>query len=191
MPQGDTQLLMAKIQAIEAFPDNKAHSVKPINLRDDDKIIRKSCTACKFRGHSVTECWGKCQHCGKYGHKSNLCRHKPDLTESEPAKKASVDGKSKPKGKKKKGRKEKAKKVAELVEALSLHTPVNSSDDETSSSDGDNSPQSQAVRRVQEYQTSLSRREARANDNASLISDQKVIDTLNRTHLASKVKRHY
>ena len=41
---------MAKIQAIEAFPDNKAHSVKPINLRDDDKIIRKSCTACKFRG---------------------------------------------------------------------------------------------------------------------------------------------
>ena len=76
-----------------------------------------------------------------------------------------------------------------MVEALSLHTPVNSSDDETSSSDGDNSPQNQAVRRVQEYQTSLSRREARANEYASLITDQKVIDTLNRTHLASKVKR--
>ena len=76
-----------------------------------------------------------------------------------------------------------------MVEALSLHTPVNSSDDETSSSDGDNSPQGQAVRRVQEYQTSLSRREARANEYASLITDQKVIDTLNRTHLASKVKR--
>ena len=97
MPHGDTQLLMAKIQAIEAFPDNKAHSVKPINLRDDDKI-RQSCTAYKFRWHSVTECWGKCQHCGKYGHKSNLCRHKPDQPESEPAKKASVDGKSKSKG---------------------------------------------------------------------------------------------
>ena len=71
-----------------------------------------------------------------------------------------------------------------MVEALSLHTPVNSSDNETSSSDGDNSPQGQAVRRVQEYQTSLSRREARANEYASLI-----IDRLNRTHLASKVKR--
>ena len=86
---------MARIQAIEAFPDNKSHSVKPINLRDDDKI-RKSCTACKFRGHSVTECWGKCQHCRKYGRKSSLCRHKPDQPESEPAKKVSVDGKTRP-----------------------------------------------------------------------------------------------
>ena len=77
---------------------------------------------------------------------------------------------------------------AELVEALSLHSPV-SSDDETSSSDGDNSPQRQDVRRVQEHQIPLSRREARANEYASLITDQKVIDTLNRTHLASKVKR--
>ena len=134
------------------------------------------------------EYWGMCQHCGKYGHKSNLCRHKPDQPESEPAKNASVVGKSKSKGKKKKGRKEKAKKVAELVEALSLHSPV-SSDEETSSSDDDNSPQRQDVRRVQEHQIPLSRREARANEYASLITDQKVIDTLNRTHLASKVKR--
>ena len=122
-------------------------------------------------------------------HKSNLCRHKPNLEESEPAKKASDGGKSKPKGKKKKGKKEKAKRVAELIESLTLHTPVNSSDDETSSSDSDNSPSSLAVMRVQEYQTPLSRREARANEFASLISDQKVIDTLNRTHMASKVKR--
>ena len=53
LPQGDTQLLMARIQAIEACTDNKSHSVKPINLRDEDKI-RKSCTACKFKGHLVT-----------------------------------------------------------------------------------------------------------------------------------------
>ena len=89
LPQGDTQLLMARIQAIEAFPDNKSTSVKPINLRDDDKI-RKSCTACKFKGHLVTECWGKCKYCGKYGHKSNLCRHKPNLEESKPDKKAHI-----------------------------------------------------------------------------------------------------
>merc|ERR1711888_224650 len=101
---------MARIQAIEAFTDDKSTSVNPINLRDDDKI-RKSCTACKFKGHLVTECWGKCQHCGKYGHKLNLCRHKPDLTEPEPAKKVFGDGKSKSKGKKKKAKKEKAQKV--------------------------------------------------------------------------------
>ena len=70
LPQGDTKALMARIQAIEAFPDNKSTSVKPINLRDEDKV-RKSCTACK--GHLVTKCWGKCKYCGKYGHKSHLC----------------------------------------------------------------------------------------------------------------------
>ena len=117
---------MARIQAIEAFPDNESTSVKPINLRDEDRI-RKSCTACKFKGHLVSECWGKCKFCGKYGHKSHLCRHKPPQEESEPAKKASDGGKIKQKFKKKKGEKEKAKRVAKLVEALTLHTPVNSS----------------------------------------------------------------
>jgi len=127
--------------------------------------------------------------CGKYGHKSHLCRHKPPQEESEPAKKASDGGKIKQKFKKKKGKKEKAKRVAELIKSLTLHTPVNSSEEETSSSDSDNSPSSLAVMRMQEHQTPLSRREARANEFASLISDQKEKDTLNRTHLTSKVKR--
>ena len=30
LPQGDTKALMAKISSIEAFPDNKSVSVKPI-----------------------------------------------------------------------------------------------------------------------------------------------------------------
>ena len=90
---------------IYIFPDNKSTSVKPINLRDEDRV-RKSCTACKFKGHLVSECWGKCKFCGKYGHKSHLCRHKPPQEDSEPAKKASDGGKVKPKGKKKKGKKE-------------------------------------------------------------------------------------
>ena len=76
-----------------------------------------------------------------------------------------------------------------MVEALSLHSPVSSDEETSSSSEDDNSPQRQDVRRVQEHQIPLSRREARANEYASLITDQKVIDTLNRTHLASKVKR--
>merc|ERR1712105_168026 len=107
---GDTKAIMARIQAIEAFLDNKSTSDKPINLRDEDRV-RKSCTACKFKGHLVSECWGKCKCCGKYGHKSHLCRHKPPQEESEPAKKASDGGKIKQKFKKKKGKKEKAKRV--------------------------------------------------------------------------------
>ena len=147
LPQGDTKALMATIQAIDSFPDNKSNSVKPIILRDEDRV-RKSCTACKFKGHLASECWGKCKFCSKYGHKSHLCRHKPPQENSEPAKKASDGGKVKTKGKKKKGKKEKAKKVAELIESLKLHSHVSSSDDETSSSDSNNSPQGLAVMRV-------------------------------------------
>ena len=81
--------------------------------------------------------------------------------------------------------------MAELVQALTLNTPVISSEDETSSSDSDSSSPNQAVMRVQEQQPQipLSRREERANVFAGLISDKKVIDTLNRTHMASKIKK--
>ena len=81
--------------------------------------------------------------------------------------------------------------MAELVQALTLNPPVISSEDETSSSDSESSSPHQAVMRVQEQQpqTPLSRREARANEFAGLISDKKVIDTLNRTHMASKIKK--
>merc|ERR1712030_18334 len=108
----------------------------------------------------------------------------------EPIKKTS-DDKKKRKFKKKKGKKENAKRVAELVQALTLNPPVISSEDETSSSDSETSYPSLAVMRVQEQQqqTPLSRREAWANEFAGLISDQKVIDTLNRTHMASKIKK--
>ena len=115
-PQGDTKSLIAKIQAIEAFPD-KETSVKPINLREGD-WVRKSCTTCKFKGHLSQDCWGKCKFCGRYGHKSNLCRNKPQ-EDTEPAKKASEGTKKgKPKEKKKRGKKEEAKRVAELIETL-------------------------------------------------------------------------
>ena len=143
-----------------------------------------------MRGHLASDCWGKCQHCGRYGHKSQVCRTRPQQDQPEPIKKAS-DDKKKRKFKKKKGKKENAKRVAELVQALTLNSPVNSSEDETSSSDSETSSPNLAVMRVQEqqHQTPLSRREARANEFAGLISDQKVIDTLNCTHMASKIKK--
>ena len=56
--------------------------------------------------------------------------------------------------------------MAELVQAITLNSPVISSEDETSSSDSETSSPNLAVMRVQEkqHQIPLSRREARANE---------------------------
>merc|ERR1712030_26188 len=96
---------------------------------------------------------GKCQHCGRYGHKSQVCRTRPQQAQPEPVKKT-LDDKKKRKFKKKKVKKENAKRVAELqeiVQTLTLNTPAISSEDETSSSDSESSS-SQAARRVQVQQ---------------------------------------
>ena len=134
------------------------------------------------------DCWGKCQHCGRFGHKSNLCRNKKIDEDTESAKRASEGKKGgKRKGKKKKGEKEEAKRAVELIENLTLDSPANSSDEETSE-DSDAASQISQVRRIQDQNTS-SRRVARAMEFVDSISDQKVIQTLDRSHLASKVKR--
>merc|ERR1712082_72048 len=139
LPQGDVGMLMSKITAIEAFPDNKPPvSVKPVINNPEFK--KKICTTCKFRGHLASECWGKCEHCGRFGHKSQVCRSKPQQPEL--VKKTSDD-------KKKKTKKENAKRVAELqefVETLTINSPIISSEDESSDSDSSSSP---AVNRVQ------------------------------------------
>merc|ERR1712030_69308 len=97
------RLLMTKISSIEVFPDNKTPiSVKPVIKNPE--IKKKICTLCKYRGHLAPECWGRCKHCGRYGHKSQLCHSKP---EPEPVKK--TDGK-KSKGNPKKKKKKKKKK---------------------------------------------------------------------------------
>jgi len=189
LPQGDVRLLMTKISSIEAFPDNKPPiSVKPVIKNPE--IKKKICTSCKYRGHLAPECWGRCEHCGRFGHKSQLCHSKP---QPEPVKK--TDGK-KSKGnpkKKKSTKKENAKRVAELkdlVESLTLNSPNIS---ESESSDSDSSPERESVNRVQLQQTQdapNSRRNRRANVYAE-ISDDEVINTLNRTKMASinKVKK--
>ena len=79
LPQGCTKTLMEKIEAIEAFPDNKPFFVKSARDREDGIPERKVCKDCKFKGHTTAECWGKCQHSGKHGHKSHLCRTKAKL----------------------------------------------------------------------------------------------------------------
>ena len=88
LPQGDTKALMTKISSIEVFPDNKSISVKPII--NNPEIKKKVCTSCKYKGHLASDCWGKCEHCGRYGHKSQVCRSKPQQ-QPEPVKKTSDD----------------------------------------------------------------------------------------------------
>ena len=118
-----------------------------------------------------------------------MCRTKAKFDQSEALKKAAAaDARKKQKVKKKNGKKENAKKVAELMESLNINSPDTSSEDESSSeSSGDEGSPGTSVKRVQE--TPQSRREARAQEFAETISDQKVIDTLNRTKMASKVKK--
>ena len=162
LPQDDTNTLVTKIAAIEAFPDNKVVFVKSAMDREDGIPGRKVCTDCKFKGHTAAECWGKCQHCGKYGHKSQVCRTKAKQDQIETLKKAAEEIK-KQKLKKKNGKKENAKRVAELVQAMKIDSPDTSSGDETSSdsSDSEASSPNMAVKTVQE--TTQSRREAQAN----------------------------
>merc|ERR1712055_537207 len=173
MGEGDVGMLMSKITAIEAFPEHRPPtSVKPIN--NNPEVPRKICTNCKLKGHLAPECWSKCMHCDRFGHKSQVCRSKP---QPEPVKK--TDGK-KSKGKKK--NKEKAKRIAELTELVQNSPDI--SESESSESD---SNISEAVNRVQIQSPRAvlqSRRDRRSNVYAE-ISDDEVINTLNRTKIAS------
>merc|ERR1712208_29184 len=107
LPEGDVGMLMTKITAIEAFPEHRTTtSVKPIITNPE--VPRKICTNCKLKGHLAPEGWGKWAHCACFGHKSQLCRSRP---QPEPVKK--TDGK-KSKGKNLyllKKNKEKAKRI--------------------------------------------------------------------------------
>ena len=67
--------------------------------------------ACHFKCHVVKDCWGKCQHCGKYGHKSHLCRNKKTDEEIESAKRAKEGKNGEGKDKKKKKKKEDEKEL--------------------------------------------------------------------------------
>ena len=139
-------------------------------------------------GHSTAECWGKCKHCGRYGHRSEMCRTTIKSDQAEALKKAAAaDARKKAKGKKKK--KNAKKVVEELIETLNISLPDTSNEYETSSSDssGDEGSPGPSVKKVQE--TPQSRREARAQEFAETISDAKVIDTLNKTKMATKVKK--
>merc|ERR1712055_108302 len=83
LPEGDVSQLMNKITAIEAFPERKtpAFSAKPVINTD---MPCKICTNCKLKGHLAPDCWGRCTHCSRFGHKSQVCRSRPQIPATEP-----------------------------------------------------------------------------------------------------------
>ena len=95
-------------QLIEAYPD-KEIAIKPV-------IVRETCGTCNYKGHATKDCWGRCQHCQKFGHKSHLCRNKKTDEEIEIAKRAKEGKNGEKKDKKKKKKREEAKRAVELVE---------------------------------------------------------------------------
>jgi hypothetical protein len=42
------------------------------------KTAEKHCETCKGKWHNTEDCWGKCKHCQKFGHKTELCRNNPN-----------------------------------------------------------------------------------------------------------------
>ena len=78
--------------------------------------------------------------------------------------------------------------MEEFLEVLNLNSPENSSEDESSDeSEGEEASPGPSVKKV--HETPESRREARAQEFAENISNEKVIETLNKTKMATKIKK--
>merc|ERR1712208_272002 len=136
---------------------------------------------CKFKGHLAPECWGRCSHCKRFGHKSEVCRLKPPIPAAEPVVKKNEGTRRKSKNKKKA---KTIKELSELVETLKLNSP-NISESESSESD---SHTTQSVYRVQVKSPQAnrnSRRDRRSTSYAEISSDYEVMNALNRTKIAS------
>ena len=89
-PEGCTKTLMEKIAEIDSFPDGRGSSHAKTVKTDETLGEKKTCRDCKRMGHSTAECWGKCKFCGRYGHRSELCRTKIRSDQAEALKKAAA-----------------------------------------------------------------------------------------------------
>merc|ERR1712215_421578 len=184
LPEGDVRQLMNKITAIESFPERKtpAFSAKPIINTD---MPRKNCTICKRTGHLAPDCWGRCTHCSCFGHKSQVCRSRPQIPATEPVvKKNEGTRKKKNEGTRKKKRAKTIKELTGMVEALNVNSP-DISESESSESDSNTI---QSVNRVQVKSPQAnrnSRRDRRSTSYAEITSDNEVTNALNRTKIAS------
>ena len=183
---------MEKLAEIDAFPTHGRGPGSHIKAVKTDQPLgeRKVCKDCKRVGHSTADCWGKCSFCGRFGHKSEVCRTKMRSDQAEALKKANIKKDKERKIKKDKVKKKtKAKKVRDFLEIFDVNSPE-SREAEVVSSDEESDPEEQspgpAVKKI--HKTAESRREARVYAYAENISDEEVIETINLTKIASKTK---
>merc|ERR1712215_611434 len=186
-PGGDTKLLMDKLGEIESFPSGGKKEYAKIVKQDDISSPEKTCTDCRRKGHLKADCWGKCAWCGRYGHKTDLCRDKVTETQKQTTKKAQ-DKKNKKKEKGKKKVKTQAKKIQQYqqrIEDLRNELPE-SSDDEVDTSEESSDPDDEPTSRVRKVQSAKeSRRESRVLAYAENITDNEVIESIK----SAKIKK--
>merc|ERR1712030_116172 len=121
---------------------------------------------------------GQCSYCKRFGHKSEVCRTKPPIPAPEPVVK-------KNEGTRKKTKAKTIKEISDLVESLRIHSQDIS--EESSESD---SQTTQSVNRVQVKSPQANRNSRRGSRSTSYaeipeISDDEVINALNRTKIAA------
>merc|ERR1711895_362698 len=141
--------------------------------QDDISPPEKTCTDCRRKGHLKQDCWGKCAWCGRYGHKTDLCRDKVTDPQKQTTKKAQ-DKKNRKKEKGKKKVKTHAKKIQQYqqrIEDLRNELPE-SSDDEVYTSEESSGPDDEPTSRVRKVQSAKdARRESRVLAYAENITD--------------------
>ena len=192
-PAGCTKTLMEKLAEIDAFPtDGRGPGGHKKAVKTDLPVgERKVCTDCKRVGHLKADCWGKCSFCGRFGHKSEICRTRLRSDQTEALKKANLKKDKERKIKKDKIKKKtKAKKVRDFLDMFEANSPESSEAEVVSSDEESSDPEEQspgpAVKKI--HETAESRREARVYAYAENISDEEVIETINLTKIASKSK---
>merc|ERR1711895_190739 len=88
---------------------------------------RKVCTDCKRVGHLKADCWEKCPFCGRFEHKSEICRTRLRSDHTETLKKANLKKDKERKTKKDRIKKKtKGKKVGDFIDMLEVESPESS-----------------------------------------------------------------
>merc|ERR1711895_119796 len=122
--------------------------------QDDISPPEKTCTDCRRKGHLKQDCWGKCAWCGRYGHKTDLCRDKVTDPQKQTTKKAQEKKKVKTHAKK-------IQQYQQRIEDLRNELPE-SSDEEVDTSEESSGPNDEPTSRVRKVQSAKeTRRESR------------------------------
>ena len=109
------------------------------------------CETCKRTTRNTVDCWGKYTFCGRFGHKSDICRNNPkNQTETEGSSNRTLTNTAKvaKKKKKKKFKKETGKTALEKTVETKVSTEEESESEEDSEEDSPKQPISNRADRV-------------------------------------------